>query len=132
MASKEEYRAQWHRCTQNYVHCYIITTSFDDIITCIHSLLEGYKWSCHSSDPHRTPRLLPELHYHRMPQLLCEESMEMVYIVGEFNFSYILGMHTRIFCLAPTSQCVNSPTEAARARALLTVREARLPTNDGS
>ena len=44
-----------------------------------------------------------------------------------------------------SSQCVNSPTEAARARALLTAREARLPiyesartaedklpTNDGS
>ena len=42
---------------------------------------------------------------------------------------YKLGMRTRIFCLAPTSQCVNSPTEAARARALLTAREARLPTN---
>ena len=27
------------------------------------------------------------------------------------------------------SQCVNSPTEAARAHALLTAREARLPTN---
>ena len=38
-------------------------------------------------------------------------------------------MRTRIFCLAPASQCVNSPTEAARARALLTAREARLPTN---
>ena len=36
----------------------------------------------------------------------------------------ILGMRTRIFCLAPASQCVNSPTEAARARALLTAREA--------
>ena len=41
----------------------------------------------------------------------------------------LLGMRTRIFCLAPASQCVNSPTEAARARALLTAREARLPTN---
>ena len=38
-------------------------------------------------------------------------------------------MRTRIFCLAPASQCVNSPTEAARARALLTAREARLPMN---
>ena len=36
-------------------------------------------------------------------------------------------MRTRIFCLAPASQCVNSPTEAARACALLTAREARLP-----
>ena len=44
----------------------------------------------------------------------------------------ILGMRTCIFCLAPASQCVNSPTEAARARALLTAHEARLPTNDGS
>ena len=35
-----------------------------------------------------------------------------------------LEMRTRIFCLAPASQCVNSPTEAARARALLTSREA--------
>ena len=37
---------------------------------------------------------------------------------------YILGMRTRIFCLAPASQC---PTEAARARALSTdtVREPR-------
>ena len=35
----------------------------------------------------------------------------------------------RIFFLAPASQCVNSPTEVARAHALLTVREARLPTN---
>ena len=35
-------------------------------------------------------------------------------------------MRTRIFCLAPASQCVNSPTEAARVRALL---EARLSTN---
>ena len=34
-----------------------------------------------------------------------------------------------IFWLAPSSQYVNSPTEAARARALLTAREARLPTN---
>ena len=41
----------------------------------------------------------------------------------------LLGMRTRIFCLTPASQCVNSPTEAARARALLTAREARLPTN---
>ena len=47
-------------------------------------------------------------------------------------------MRTRIFCLAPASQCVNTPTEAARARALLTVRrksgtaEAKLPTNNGS
>ena len=41
----------------------------------------------------------------------------------------ILGMLTRIFCLTPASQSVNSPTEAARARALLTAREARLPTN---
>ena len=41
----------------------------------------------------------------------------------------LLGMRTRIFCLAPASQCVNSPTEAARARALLTAGEARLPTN---
>ena len=40
-----------------------------------------------------------------------------------------LGMHTRIFCFALASQCVNSPTEAARARALLTAREARLPMN---
>ena len=38
-------------------------------------------------------------------------------------------MRTRIFCLAPASHCVNSQTEAARARALLTAREARLPTN---
>ena len=38
-------------------------------------------------------------------------------------------MRTRIFCLAPVSQCVNSPIEAARARALLTAREAKLPTN---
>ena len=38
-------------------------------------------------------------------------------------------MRTRIFCLAPASQCVNSPIEAARARALLTAREARLPMN---
>ena len=38
-------------------------------------------------------------------------------------------MRTRIFCLAPASQCVNSPTEAARALALLTAREARLLTN---
>ena len=56
----------------------------------------------------------------------------------------LLGMRTRIFCLAPASQYVNSPTEAARARALLTAREARLSyesartaearllTNDGS
>ena len=43
-----------------------------------------------------------------------------------------LGMRTRLFCLPPASQCVNSLTEAARARALLTAREARLPTNDGS
>ena len=41
----------------------------------------------------------------------------------------ILGMRTRIFYLVPASQCVNSPTEAARALALLTAREARLPTN---
>ena len=41
----------------------------------------------------------------------------------------VLGMRMRIFCLAPGSQCVNTPTEAARARALLTAREARLPTN---
>ena len=34
-----------------------------------------------------------------------------------------------IFCLAPASQCVNCPTEAARAHALLTAREARLPMN---
>ena len=53
-------------------------------------------------------------------------------------------MRTRIFCLAPASQCVNSPTEATRARTLLTAREearlpyesarmaeARLVTNDG-
>ena len=46
-----------------------------------------------------------------------------------FHLHRILGMRTRIFCLAPASQCVNSPTEA---RALLTAREARLPTNDGS
>ena len=38
-------------------------------------------------------------------------------------------MRTCIFCLAPATQCVNTPTEAARARALLTAREARLPTN---
>ena len=38
-------------------------------------------------------------------------------------------MRTRIFCLAPARQCINSPTEAARARALLTAHEARLPTN---
>ena len=38
-------------------------------------------------------------------------------------------MRTRVFCLAPASQCVNSPTEAARALALLTAREARLLTN---
>ena len=38
-------------------------------------------------------------------------------------------MRTPIFFLAPASQCVNSATEAARARALLTAREARLPTN---
>ena len=41
----------------------------------------------------------------------------------------LLGMRMRIFCLAPASQCVNSPTEAARVHALLTAREARLPTN---
>ena len=41
----------------------------------------------------------------------------------------ILGMRMHIFCLAPASQCVNTPTEAARAHALLTAREARLPTN---
>ena len=41
----------------------------------------------------------------------------------------LLGMRMRIFCLAPASQCVNSPTEAAHAHALLTAREARLPTN---
>ena len=35
----------------------------------------------------------------------------------------------RIFSLATASQCVNSPTEATHARALLTAREARLPTN---
>ena len=45
------------------------------------------------------------------------------------ELKYILGMRTCIFCLAPASQCVNTPTEAARARALLTAREARLPTN---
>ena len=39
----------------------------------------------------------------------------------------LLGMRTRIF--ASHSQCINTPTEAARARALLTAREARLPTN---
>ena len=38
-------------------------------------------------------------------------------------------MRTHILCPAPASQCVNSPTEDARARALLTAREARLPTN---
>ena len=43
-----------------------------------------------------------------------------------FRCTYLLGMRTRIFCLAPASQCVNSPTEAARVRALL---EARLSTN---
>ena len=42
---------------------------------------------------------------------------------------YILGMRTRIFCPAPASQCVNSPTKAACARALLTAHKARLPTN---
>ena len=48
--------------------------------------------------------------------------------VREALHIYILGMRMRIFCLAPASQCVNSPTEAARARALLTAREAsRLP-----
>ena len=37
-------------------------------------------------------------------------------------------MRTHIFCLAPASSLA-SPIEAARARALLTAREARLPTN---
>ena len=39
--------------------------------------------------------------------------------VSDLNGShaqFILGMRTRIFCLAPVSQCVNSPIEAARAR----------------
>ena len=108
MASKEEYRAQWHRCTQNYVHCYIITTSFDDIITCIHSLLEGYKWSCHSSDPHRIPLLLPELHYHRMPQLLCEESMEMIISGGVLFFVYTRNAHAHILPRAYQPMCKQS------------------------
>ena len=41
----------------------------------------------------------------------------------------ILGMRTRIFCLATTSRC---PTEAARTRALLAVREARLPAYESA
>ena len=34
----------------------------------------------------------------------------------------VLGMRTRIFCLAPASQCVNCPTEASLVRALYLLR----------
>ena len=51
------------------------------------------------------------------------------FIVQKALVLFILGMRTCIFCLAHASQCVNSPTEAARARVLLTAREARIPTN---
>ena len=43
------------------------------------------------------------------------------FIVQKALVLFILGMRTRIFCLAHASQCVNSPTEAAP---LLTAREA--------
>ena len=45
----------------------------------------------------------------------------------------ILGMRTRIFCLAPASQCVNSLTGAARARAkldFLRMTEVDIPKHD--
>ena len=39
-------------------------------------------------------------------------------------FPGVYMLRTRIFFLAPASQCVNRPTEAARSCALLTAREA--------
>ena len=73
------------------------------------------------------------------PQAIAPGAVKMYSVEGWYTYIYVhtvwtdvlslLGMRTRIFCLAPASQCVNSPTEAARARALLTAREARLPTN---
>ena len=48
--------------------------------------------------------------------------------LADFNqLLLLLGMRTRISCLAPASQCVRKQSaEAARSRALLTAREARL------
>ena len=46
----------------------------------------------------------------------------------EIRYYYTRNAHAHILPRA-ASQCVNSPTEVALARALLTAREARLPTN---
>ena len=79
-------------------------------------------------------KLLHELYLQRLPgniRMVLASFGDMKTLNEQVK--YVLGIRTRIFCLAPASQCVNTPTEAARARAaILTAREARLPTHGGS
>ena len=95
---------QWYwKLCQYRLYSYFVNITSDQLCNLLPSHYP-YSWSTCSSGVH----------------MLHTYSVQM----------YILGMRTRISCLAPASQCVcKQSAEAARSHALLTAHEARLFTN---